>query len=84
MGKGVWVCSSWGKFLACAVVGCTFGLSHAALSPSEVVTLPTDVNVGGGDVVGSQLIGATYNAGKGPGVWIVADGGYRLYHNGSL
>jgi len=84
MGNGVLGCSSLNKFFVCAIVGSAFSLSSAALSPSEVVTLPTDVNVGGGDVVGSQLIGATYNAGKGPGVWIVADGGYRLYHNGSL
>lgn len=84
MGKGVLGCSSLNKFLALVVMSGAFGLSNAALSPSEVVTLPTDVNVGGGDVVGSQLIGATYNAGKGPGVWIVADGGYRLYHNGAL
>lgn len=58
--------------------------SFAAIAPTEVVTLPTDVNLGAGDKVGSQLIAATYNAGKGPGVWIVADGGYRLYHNGAL
>ncbi len=84
MGKCVLGCSSLNKLLALVVMSGAFGLSNAALSPSEVVTLPTDVNVGGGDKVGSQLIGATYNAGKGPGVWIVADGGYRLYHNGAL
>ena len=68
-----------------------FGISavHAAdaaakIQASEVVTLPSDAAYGGGDKVGSQLIAATYNAGKGPGIWIVADGGYRLYHNGSL
>ncbi len=66
------------------VLAGTFGVSQAAVSVSEVVTLPGDVNLGGGDKVGSQLIAATYNAGKGPGVWIVADGGYRLFHNGSL
>lgn len=56
----------------------------AQVAPSEVVTLPTAAAWGGGDVVGSQLIGATYNAGQGPGIWIVADGGYRLYLNGEL
>lgn len=79
MKKGV-----MGKMVAGMVLACTFGVSQAAVSASEVVTLPGDVNLGGGDKVGSQLIAATYNAGKGPGVWIVADGGYRLYHNGSL
>ncbi len=79
MKKGV-----MGKMVAGMVLAGTFGVSQAAVSVSEVVTLPGDVNLGGGDKVGSQLIAATYNAGKGPGVWIVADGGYRLYHNGSL
>ncbi|MCQ2106307.1 MAG: Ig-like domain-containing protein [Fibrobacter sp.] len=76
--------SVMGKMVAGMVLAGTFGVSQAAVSVSEVVTLPGDVNLGGGDKVGSQLIAATYNAGKGPGVWIVADGGYRLYHNGSL
>lgn len=76
--------SVMGKVIAGMVLAGTFGVSQAAVSVSEVVTLPSDVNLGGGDKVGSQLIAATYNAGKGPGVWIVADGGYRLYHNGSL
>ena len=63
-----------------------FGISavQAAVPVSEVVSLPTDAAYGGGDKVGSQLIAATYNAGEGPGIWIVADGGYRLYHNGAL
>jgi len=56
----------------------------AAPAPSEVVSLPTESAWGGGDVLGSQLIGRTYNAGNGPGIWIVADGGYRLYLNGDL
>lgn len=59
--------------------------TYAALpSISEVVTLPSEAAYGGGDVVGSPLVAATYNGGKGPGIWIVADGGYRLYHNGNL
>jgi len=73
-----------GKFIAGLVLASTCGVSQAAITASEVVTLPSDVNYGGGDKVGSQLIAATYNAGKGPGVWIVADGGYRLFHNGAL
>ncbi len=73
-----------GKMIAGMALACTFGVSQAAITAGEVVTLPSDVNLGGGDKVGSQLIAATYNAGKGPGVWIVADGGYRLYHNGAL
>jgi hypothetical protein len=71
-----------GKWVAGASLVCAFGIGNAAVSPSEVVSLPTDASYGGGDKVGSQLIAATYNAGKGPGVWIVADGGYRLYVNG--
>ncbi|MFN8437653.1 MAG: Ig-like domain-containing protein [Cytophagales bacterium] len=50
----------------------------------ETVTLPTDSKLGGGDTQGSVLIGNTYNAGEGPGIYIVADGGYRLYLNGEL
>ena len=63
-----------------------FGISavYAAIGPTEVVTLPSDAAYGGGDKIGSQLVAATYNAGEGPGIWIVADGGYRLYHNGAL
>ncbi|MCF0224190.1 MAG: pectate lyase, partial [Fibrobacter sp.] len=73
-----------GKMVAGMALAGTLGVSQAAISAGEVVTLPEDVRLGGGDKVGSQLIAATYNSGKGPGVWIVADGGYRLYHNGSL
>ena len=57
---------------------------YAAIPATEVVTLPSDAAYGGGDKIGSQLVAATYNAGEGPGIWIVADGGYRLYHNGAL
>ena len=56
----------------------------AAIPATEVATLPSDAAYGGGDKIGSQLVAATYNAGEGPGIWIVADGGYRLYHNGAL
>lgn len=72
------------KFLAGASVALFFGVSSAAVPASEVVNLPTDAAYGGGDKVGSQLIAATYNAGEGPGIWIVADGGYRLYVNGEM
>ena len=65
-------------------VACGVWVAAAAISPSEVVSLPGDAAYGGGDKVGSQLVAATYNAGEGPGIWIVADGGYRLYHNGAL
>ena len=65
-------------------VACGVWVAAAAISPSEVVSLPGDAAYGGGDKVGSQLIAATYNGGEGPGIWIVADGGYRLYHNGAL
>ena len=72
--------------LVLAGVVSLFGISavHAAIPATEVVNLPAEAAYGGGDKVGSQLIAATYNAGEGPGIWIVADGGYRLYHNGSL
>lgn len=63
---------------------CAQALAMAQLSAEETVTLPSAAAWGGGDVVGSKLIGRTYNAGKGPGIWIVADGGYRLYLNGEL
>ena len=72
------------KIFAGILLTCAFGIGEAAVPKSEVVTLPSGVNLGGGDVVGSQLIAATYNAGNGPGIWIVADGGFRLYHNGAL
>ena len=65
-------------------VACGVWVAAAAISPSEVVSLPGDAAYGGGDKVGSQLVAATYNASEGPGIWIVADGGYRLYHNGAL
>ena len=72
--------------LALAGVVSLFGISavHAAVPATEVVQLPSEAAYGGGDKVGSQLVAATYNAGEGPGIWIVADGGYRLYHNGAL
>lgn len=50
----------------------------------ETVTLPADSKWGGGDAQGSPLIGNTYGPGQGPGIYIVADGGYRLYLNGEL
>ena len=65
-------------------VACGVCIAAAAIGPTEVVSLPSDAAYGGGDKVGSQLVAATYNAGEGPGIWIVADGGYRLYHNGAL
>ena len=75
----------FGKMALAGVVS-IFGISavHAAVPTTEVVDLPADVAYGGGDKIGSQLVASTYNAGEGPGIWIVADGGYRLYHNGAL
>jgi hypothetical protein len=80
----------FGQIVLASVVS-VFGISvvHAADAPAkiqatEVVTLPFEAAYGGGDKVGSPLVAATYNAGEGPGIWIVADGGYRLYHNGAL
>ena len=58
--------------------------SFAQTSCYETVSLPTDSKWGGSDAVGSVLIGNTYGAGQGPGIYIVADGGYRLYLNGEL
>ena len=65
-------------------IGIFVGTSLASLFPTEVVTLPASANYGGGDTVGSKLVAPTYNPGEGPGIWIVADGGYRLYVNGEL
>ena len=78
-------CNLTNRLVLASVVS-LFGISavHAAIPATEVVNLPTDAAYGGGDKVGSELIAATYNAGEGPGIWIVADGGYRLYHNGAL
>ena len=75
----------FGRLTLASVVS-FWGISavRAAVLTTEVVNLPMDAALGGGDKVGSQLIAATYNAGEGPGIWIVADGGYRLYHNGAL
>ena len=75
----------FGKLTLAGVVS-LFGISavQAAVPATEVVNLPSDAAYGGGDKIGTQLIAATYNAGEGPGIWIVADGGYRLYHNGAL
>jgi|GEM_PF-1309403 len=60
----------------------SFGYSQPVCH--ETVTLPADTKLGGGDTQGSVLIGDTYGAGQGPGIYIVADGGYRLYLNGEL
>ena len=83
---GVKTFGGWARCFAIASVVSFFGISavHAAIPATEVVNLPTDAAYGGGDKVGSQLVAATYNAGEGPGIWIVAEGGYRLYHNGAL
>ncbi|HSQ42447.1 MAG TPA: Ig-like domain-containing protein [Fibrobacteraceae bacterium] len=64
--------------LACSVYG--FG----AVPVTEVATLPTSTALGSGDSVNCKLIGDTYSGGNGPGIWIVADGGYRLYLNGQM
>lgn len=66
------------------MIGFLMASSWAAVTPTETVTLPENAAYGGGDEVSSPLIAATYNAGEGPGIWIVADGGYRLYVNGEL
>lgn len=66
----------------------TLALAAAALasvSVTEVAPLPSSSVYGADmDVGTSQLIAATYNAGEGPGIWIVSDGGYRLFLNGEL
>jgi len=56
-----------------------------ALTVEETVNFPTMAAWGGGDTVAnSKLMGRTYSGGNGPGIWIVADGGYKLYLNGEL
>ncbi|MBR4559309.1 MAG: pectate lyase, partial [Fibrobacter sp.] len=65
-------------------ISAVYAADAAEIPATEVVSLPSEAAYGGGDKVGSQLVAATYNAGEGPGIWIVADGGYRLYHNGAL
>lgn len=74
----------FGRFFAGSAAVLAWSVAGAAVSASEVANLPADAAYGGGDKVGSQLIAATYNAGGGPGIWIVADGGYRLYVNGEM
>lgn len=57
----------------------------ASIMPEETAVLPTAAAWGGGDTLAnSPFVSRTYNAGNGPGIWIVADGGYRLYLNGEL
>lgn len=51
---------------------------------TSIRALPSASPWGGGDVVGSKLIGNSYAGGKGPGIWITSTGGYRLYLNGDL
>ena len=59
--------------------------NSAALTVEETVNFPTTAAWGGGDTVAnSKLVGRTYTGGNGPGIWIVADGGYKLYLNGEL
>ena len=74
------------KSIAAAFLACGLQATFAATSIplTEVANLPTSANYGGGDKIGSKLIGATYNGGNGPGIWVAADGGYRLYLNGDL
>jgi pectate lyase len=62
----------------------TLNIQWLALDEKEVVTLPSEQNFGGGDTVGSILIGKSYTAGNGPGIYAVGDGGFRLYYNGEL
>ena len=54
--------------------GILAGFCAAAMNPTEGVTLPSSANYGGGDVVGSQLIASTYNAGgdRASGLWRTA------------
>nr|WP_315247071.1 sugar-binding protein [uncultured Flavobacterium sp.] len=59
-------------------------ISFAQSSCYETVILPSDPKLGGGDKQGSVLIGNTYGSGQGPGIYVVADGAYRLYMNGEL
>ncbi|WP_343859748.1 Ig-like domain-containing protein [Fulvivirga kasyanovii] len=61
-----------------------FAAGFAQSKCLETVTLPNEAAWGGGDSQGSMLIGNTYGPGEGPGIYIVADGGYRLYLNGEL
>jgi len=73
------------KILYIALVLCILSFKSIAQTTCyETVTLPSDSKFGGGDTQGSVLIGNTYGAGQGPGIYIVADGGYRLYLNGEL
>jgi pectate lyase len=62
----------------------TLGFDWVAIDGSEIVTLPSDQKFGGGDTIGSVLIGNSYTAGNGPGIYAVGDGGFRLYYNGEL
>jgi pectate lyase len=62
----------------------TVTFDSIALDGSETVTLPSEQKFGGGDTVGSVLIGKSYTAGNGPGIYAVGNGGFRLYYNGEL
>jgi len=72
------------KKIICSIIFCYGIISGFSQTCPEVVVLPADSRWGGGDQQGSVLIGNTYGPGQGPGMYIVADGGYRLYLNGEL
>jgi hypothetical protein len=50
----------------------------SSVAPTEVVTLP-EATMGA-----TPLVQRYYNGGEGPGIWVVADGGYQLYVNDIL
>jgi pectate lyase len=62
----------------------TLDFRWMALDEKEIVKLPSEQRFGGGDTVGSVLIGKSYTAGNGPGIYAVGDGGFRLYYNGEM
>ena len=61
-------------------VACGVWAAVAAISPSEVVSLPGDAAYGGGDKVGSQLVAATYNGARvrESGLWPMAATGSTI------
>lgn len=71
--------------ILCALALAAAASVATALTVEETVNFPTTAAWGGGDTVAnSKLVGRTYTGGNGPGIWIVADGGYKLYLNGEL
>jgi pectate lyase len=78
---------------ACLVAGCSTQVAQTAfLDPNHLldctapggVALPEDAVFGDGGEPPSILVGSTYGAGQGPGLYVTARDAFRVYLNGDL